>query len=173
MKHRDIMLFAATALGSGVAAAAIAAIAALAPPAGEQHAFTLAARGVQIYECRADANAAPGWAFVAPDAELFDDSGRRVGSHGAGPFWQAQDGSRVVAAVKQRSDAPQAGAIPWLLLAATVRSGSGLFGEVSSIQRVDTRGGSAPAGACAIGQVLRVPYAAAYHFFKPSDRSQP
>ena len=49
-----------------------------------------------------------------------------------------------------------------------------VLGEVSSIQRVNTRGGSAPASTCAsAGKVLRVPYTADYRFFKVLDRSQP
>jgi Protein of unknown function (DUF3455) len=159
----------AMALSVGVAAVEITPADALAPDPAEQRVFTLAARGVQIYECRAGA-----WTFVAPEAELFDADGRSAGRHGAGPFWQARDGSRIVGAVKRRAEAPQPGAIPWLLLVAHGRSRSGLFGEVSSIQRVNTRGGRAPEGACASGgQVLRVPYTADYHFYQALDRSQP
>jgi hypothetical protein len=124
---------------------------------------------VQIYECRAGT-----WAFIAPEAELFDADGRSAGTHGAGPFWQARDGSRIVGAVKRRAEAPQPGAIPWLLLVAHGRGSRGMLVEVSSIQRVNTRGGSAPAGTCAgVGQVLRVPYTADYRFYKALDRSQP
>ena len=46
---------------------------ALRPGPGETHALTVAAAGVQIYECRVGQNGgAPQWAFVAPDARLFD-----------------------------------------------------------------------------------------------------
>ena len=170
MTRKSLFVFAAGAgLSVGAAAIESAAADAIAPDPAEQHAFTLAARGVQIYECRAGA-----WAFVAPEAELFDADGRSAGSHGAGPFWQARDGSRIVGAVKRRAEAPQSGAIPWLLLMAHGRGSSGVFGEVSSVQRVNTRGGSAPAGACAsVGQVLRMPYTADYRFYKALDRSQP
>jgi hypothetical protein len=170
MTSKSIFVFVAgAALSLGAAAIEIAAAAAIAPDPAEQHAFTLAARGVQIYECRAGA-----WAFVAPEAELFAADGRSAGAHGAGPFWQARDGSRIVGAAKRRAEAPQPGAIPWLLLVAHGRGSSGMFGEVSSIQRVNTRGGSAPAGACSgVGQVLRVPYTADYRFYKALDGSQP
>lgn len=128
--------------------------------------LTTGARGVQIYECRAGQ-----WSFVAPEAELFDAAGRMIGTHGAGPFWQAHDGSRVVASVTARADAPVAGAIPWLLLAARPARDSpvtqGLLVGITHIQRVNTAGGSAPAGACQpTGQPLRVPYSADYHFYK-------
>src|SRR5262245_44618221 len=90
------------------------------PGASESLAAVVPARGVQIYECRAS-TARPGayeWAFVAPDAVLFDTRGNRIGSHYAGPHWESTDGSKVVAALKERTDAPAAGAIPWLLLTA-------------------------------------------------------
>jgi hypothetical protein len=128
------------------------------------------ARGVQIYECRARTGGATGehWAFVAPEAELIDARGRSIGRHGAGPYWQANDGSRVAGTLKSRADAPVAGAIPWLLLAATPAGAEGRFGKVSSIQRVNTAGGLAPASGCdrdAIGTPIRIPYTADYYFF--------
>jgi hypothetical protein len=90
----------------------------LQPAANESLAMTVAARGVQIYECRpAKGGATHEWVFIAPEAQLFNDSGRAIGRHGAGPFWQASDGSRVVGSLKARADAPVSGAIPWLLLA--------------------------------------------------------
>lgn len=128
------------------------------------------ARGVQIYECRARTDGAAGgqWVFVAPEAELFDARGRSIGRHGAGPYWQANDGSRVAGKQKSRVDAPVAGAIPWLLLTAAPAGAEGRFGKVSSIQRVGTAGGTAPAGGCdrtTIGTPIRIPYTADYYFF--------
>jgi hypothetical protein len=139
---------------------------ALRPGAGATLVLTASARGVQIYECR-DGQ----WSFVAPQAELFDAAGRTIGTHGAGPFWQAGDGSRVVGSVTARADAPAAGAIAWLLLAARPAGDPpatrGLLVGITHIQRVNTAGGSAPAAACASpGQPLRVPYSADYHFYK-------
>ena len=131
-------------------------------PANESLAQVVPARGVQIYECR-DAK----WVFVAPQADLFDRYGKKIGTHYAGPVWEAADGSKVVGAVKARSDAPQAGAIPWLLLSTKSVAGEGAFSKVSSIQRVSTSGGVAPAGDCAeAGAKARVPYTADYYFFK-------
>ena len=133
----------------------------LKPTANESLARVVPARGVQIYECR-DAK----WAFVAPDAQLFDRAGRQIGSHYAGPVWEAADGSKVIGAVKQRADAPAAGSIPWLLLGTKSVGGEGSFSKVTSIQRVATTGGVAPAGACAQnGEQARVPYTADYYFF--------
>src|SRR5688572_17792658 len=138
---------------------------ALAPTADEVPTIKVHAKGVQIYECRAKGGSAE-WAFVAPEAELFDMNGRPAGTHGAGPVWTALDGSTVRAVVKAKADAPAPASIPWLLLAATPLGPAGSFGKVSSIQRINTVGGIAPAGACDAGQRTRVAYTADYLFFK-------
>jgi hypothetical protein len=142
------------------------------PGANESLAAVVPAKGVQIYECRAS-TAQPGsyeWAFVAPDAVLFDTRGNRIGQHYAGPHWEAADGSKIVGAVKERADAPSADAIPWLLLAAKSVGPDGSFSKVTSIQRVNTLGGVAPQGGCsqaAAGTPARVAYTADYYFFAP------
>jgi hypothetical protein len=151
------------------AAAGTAAPAALAWPAGEVRAFELTARGTQNYACRERADA-PGqwaWAFIAPEAELFDAAGQPAGKHYAGPTWEAADGSKVVGKVAARADAPEPDAIPWLLLQAVEVTGSGTFQGVRGIQRLDTHGGKAPAAGCdqaAAGQAARIAYTARYAF---------
>lgn len=137
--------------------------------------MTVTATGVQIYECRAtsdapraDAPTGHAWAFIAPEAELFDSKGEGVGRHGAGPYWQAGDGSRVVGKVKARADAPAANTIPWLLLTTEATGPQGAFSKVTSIQRIDTVGGAMPATACtrqAIGTLARIHYTAVYRLF--------
>lgn len=143
--------------------------AALRTAPNERLAYWVPARGVQIYECGLRAET-PGyeWTFVAPDAELFDAFNTVIGRHGAGPYWQSSDGSRVVGAAKARVDAPVAGAIPWLLLTAKSTGALGRFSQVSTIQRVNTVGGVAPATGCSEptrGQTVRVPYSADYVFY--------
>jgi hypothetical protein len=139
-------------------------------PAGQVLALVLAARGVQIYECRPVADQ-PGkfeWAFIAPEAELFDPEGQKVGRHYAGPTWELNDGDKVVGRLKAKADAPDGKGVPWLLLEAASSSGGGIMGSVASIQRVDTKGGKAPAkGAvsAAVGHQVRVPYTATYKFY--------
>ena len=131
-------------------------------PATGELAMIVPAKGVQIYECRNGQ-----WAFVAPEAELFDASGKRIGRHYAGPQWEAADGSKVAGSVKARADAPEAGAIPWLLLDAKSVGSEGAFSKVTSVQRVATHGGVAPAGGCApAGAQARVGYTADYYFFR-------
>ena len=133
----------------------------LKPGANQTLARVVPAKGVQIYECR-EAK----WVFVAPEAELFDRSGKKIGTHYAGPHWEAADGSKVVGAVKGRADAPQATDIPWLLLGTKSVGKPGAFSRVTSIQRVATAGGLAPAGGCSQpGAQARVPYRADYYFF--------
>jgi hypothetical protein len=141
----------------------------LAPGPNETLAMVVPARGVQIYECRARKGAAGyEWTFVAPDAELLDARGNRIGHHGAGPVWEANDGSRVVGTVKARAEAPAAGSVPWLLLSTKGTGPAGSFSKVSSIQRVNTSGGVAPASPCTPeldGRQARVHYVATYRFF--------
>jgi Protein of unknown function (DUF3455) len=152
-------------------AQAVALPSALQPAANERPAFTVHARGVQIYACAAAEGAAPAWSFVAPEATLFQSasSDTVMGSHGAGPFWQAADGSKVVGKVKARADAPSAAAIPWLLLTTTSTGGPGRMAGATSVQRIHTAGGVAPAGGCAskddVGKQARVPYTSDYVFF--------
>lgn len=141
----------------------------LKPGANEALAMIVPAKGVQIYECRAKKDQ-PGsyeWAFVAPEADLFDASGKKIGHHYAGPHWESTDGSKIVGAVKERADAPQPQAIPWLLLAARSVGTQGSFSRVTSIQRVNTVGGVAPQTGCSqstVGATARVPYTADYYF---------
>jgi hypothetical protein len=92
----------------------------LKPSADESLVMIVAAKGVQIYECRAkkDRSGDYEWAFVAPEAELFDAAGSRIGKHYAGPTWESNDGSKTVGTVRENAAAPEADSISWLLLAA-------------------------------------------------------
>jgi hypothetical protein len=127
--------------------------------------------GVQIYACSATASGF-GWALVAPRATLYDDGGKPIVAHFAGPTWQAQDGSRVVGLVDRRITV-DAAAIPWLRLAAASTS-AGADGDrlakTSFIQRIATTGGLAPAAAecnaATAGTTAEVPYTADYYFWK-------
>jgi Protein of unknown function (DUF3455) len=134
----------------------------------EKYAFALPAKGVQIYECKAGADGKFSWAFVAPEAELLDLQGKRVGKHYGGPTWELDDGSKTVGTVKQRADAPVKGAIPWLLLSAKHSGKVGQFSPVTSLQRVNTIGGVAPETACVAGNagtIAKTPYTADYYYF--------
>ena len=135
---------------------------ALKVPPNERLSLEAFASGVQIYECAATRQ----WVFKAPQAELADRDGKKIGTHYAGPTWEADDGSKVVGREKARENGRSAGDLPWLLLAATSATGGGTLGRTQSIQRMDTAGGMPPAGACAPGDVARVPYRATYYFYR-------
>jgi Protein of unknown function (DUF3455) len=139
-------------------------------PEGQTLLLRAAARGVQIYTCKAKAAepAAFEWILKAPEAELFDQTGAKIGRHYAGPTWESADGSRVVGEVMQRS--PVQGAVPWLLLRAKSNEGAGALARVKYIQRVDTIGGVAPSAGCDqthAGAEVRVDYSANYDFYGP------
>jgi hypothetical protein len=137
--------------------------------ANQELALTLTARGVQIYKrqpMRGESMKFE-WVFQAPEAELFDVQGRKVGRHFAGPTWELTDGGKVIGRVKAKVDAPDGKGIPWLLLDAVEVNGP-IMGKVRSIQRIDTVGGRAPADsadASKVGQEKRVQYTATYKFY--------
>lgn len=150
-----------------LAPAAPAAVpAALNPPAGQVLVGDFAASGVQVYQCTAAA-----WVFVEPAANLLGwakgSSGPRTVIHFRGPSWESTNDASLVEA-KAIANSPVTGSIPQLLLQSTRNRGDGQFGHVGYIQRLGTRGGAAPAGACTEGQTTGVPYRARYRFFAPA-----
>lgn len=137
------------------------------PPAGSRPLIEAVADGVQVYACT-QRDTGPAWVFQAPEATLFDAAGRQVGTHGAGPHWQWQDGSRVTGAVVANAPAPKPGAIPWLLLRATPTDVPGALRAVAWVRRFDTVGGLPPADGCdaaRLGQTARMRYTAGYALF--------
>jgi Protein of unknown function (DUF3455) len=142
---------------------------ALQPPANEQLVLQVHAKGDQIYSCKVD-GPQPGWTLKAPDAQLFDKDGKAFGKHFAGPSWAASDGGRVVGKASANAPSPDADAIPWLLVKVVSHEGAGVLARVTSIQRINTKGGKAPTSGCDAahaGQEVRVPYSADYLFFAP------
>jgi Protein of unknown function (DUF3455) len=135
----------------------------------EKLAFTLSATGTQNYECKANAAGAPTWAFIEPEAQLFGPNNEKMGTHGAGPFWMALDGSKTIGTVKTRVDAPRSTDIPWLLLTTKSTGIPGKMDSITSIQRINTAGGIAPATGCAsssdTGKTSKRFYTADYAFF--------
>src|SRR5438045_9767451 len=70
---------------------------ALKPGANESLAMIVPAKGVQIYECgaRRDYGGGYEWAFVAPEADVFDARGNCIGRHYACHNWESPDGRMV------------------------------------------------------------------------------
>lgn len=142
----------------------------LKPPATEVLSLETKATGVQIYECNVskDESKRYEWIFKAPEADIFDLAGNKIAKHYAGPTWESNDGSKVVGEVKAKDNGPDPSAIPWLLMSAKSTSGTGVFSQVKSIQRVYTIGGIAPTEPCSqaqAGKVTRVGYKATYNFY--------
>jgi hypothetical protein len=176
MPHRLALLsVVAISLWLAGAAAALAALPdvpdKLAVPADQALALELQATGVQIYSCaaRKDDAAKFEWTLLAPEADLSDAAGKKVVHHYAGPSWEAADGSKVVGELKARDAGPDANAIPWLLLSTKSTGGNGVLSKTTSIQRLRTVGGKAPATGCAqaadAGKEVRIPYQAVYYFY--------
>jgi hypothetical protein len=141
----------------------------LQPPANEHVLLHVHAKGDQIYSCSVDGSKFT-WALKAPDAQLYGDGGKPFGKHFAGPSWKANDGSQVTGKATANAPSPDGNSIPWLLVRVVSRSGEGVLARVTSIQRLNTKGGKAPASGCDathVGRELRVGYSADYVFFAP------
>jgi hypothetical protein len=138
-------------------------------PVTQQPILTADGKGVQIYTCQ-NVSGVPQWAFQAPEARLFDTSGKEIGTHSAGPIWKVEDGSSVKGQLVEKSDAPEPGNIPWLLLKAAGHEGAGILSKVEYIRRSETHGGIAPASGCDaehLDVTVRIPYTAMYTFYAP------
>ena len=164
----------AAALALGLAGSCAALLPSAAPvlspqPASERLRLRFDVRGVQVYVCQRADGAAPSWQFVEPEAALFDEDGQPLGSHGAGPAWQADDGARIVGSVVAKVDGPGGDVIAWLLLRSGPGGGSDRLAGLTAVQRIHTEGGAAPAEGCGdaeLGRIARVPYTARYTFFE-------
>jgi hypothetical protein len=141
---------------------------AIAAAAGETLVATMHAQGAQVYECMADASGKLAWQFREPFATLLVD-GKTVGRHYAGPHWELADGSAVAAKVSGRAPGATANDIPLLRLEVTSRRGGGQLGSVTTIQRLNTKGGVASGSCEQLGAFLSVPYSADYAFYRKND----
>jgi hypothetical protein len=136
------------------------------PPANEPFLLRVHAKGDQIYTCKAD-GAQFTWTLKAPDAQLFDKDGKPFGKHFAGPTWEANDGSRVTGKAVANAPSPDANSIPWLLINVVSHDGSGVLSRATTILRINTKRGKAPASGCNAahaGKEVRRPYTADYLF---------
>jgi hypothetical protein len=165
-----------------VAAALLAlpAAAAIREPAGigpalrvsldEEAAFMLSGNGVHVYECRIGVTdpASFVWAFVAPDATLYE--GSRSTARLASPnLIESTDDRSSISGFVRSSQPAGSNNLPWTVMRARPLGETGTFAGVTSIQRVNTSGGVAPAGGCnadTVGSEARVAYSADYYFYK-------
>ncbi|SHN83149.1 Protein of unknown function [Bradyrhizobium erythrophlei] len=132
---------------------------------GETVVLTVHAEGAQVYECKAGADGKLAWAFREPIATLLVD-GKTIGRHYAGPNWEHIDGSAVVGKVVGNAPGATADDIPWLKLQVTASRGSGVLTGVTTVQRVNTKGGKLDGACDKAGSFKSAPYSADYVFLK-------
>lgn len=144
---------------------------AIQPPAGERLVLVTHASGSQIYVCGTGADGKLGWTLKAPEAQLRDAQGTVIAHHFAGPSWRHKDGSSVTGKAVAKAPSPDANSVAWLLLTAVSHDGAGAFANVSSVQRIHTKGGQPPpADKCTAAQEhveTWIPYTADYYFYAP------
>ena len=157
-----LLALSGTVMGAGAAETPLPdAIAA----AGETAVLTVHAEGAQVYECKASADGKSAWVFREPIATLLVD-GKTVGRHYAGPNWEYSDGSAVVG--KSAGSVPGATPddIPWLKLNVISQRGSGVLTGVTTVQRINTRGGKFEGACDSPGATYNAPYSADYVFLR-------
>lgn len=140
-------------------------------PGGNSRIVTYFAEGVQKYKSQQKAGS-PGvyeWVFVAPQADLYDATNAKVGTHSAGPTWQLSPFDSIAAqhfATPKTAASPDPNSIDWLLL--MPKSGkvpTGIFADVTYIQRIATKGGKAPSALpTGANETAEVKYIAVYRF---------
>lgn len=151
-------------------------------PNGNTRVATYYAEGVQKYKAQPVPGSSPviyQWVFVAPKADLYDAMNKKVGTHGAGPYWQVSStvtGLPNDSIFGQQFAPPKAAAggegnIDWLLLMPKEgKTPTGIFANVSYIQRIATKGGKAPALApVSANDTIDVKYTTVYRFTKKNQ----
>jgi hypothetical protein len=160
------------------------------PGAGFVAFLRTSAVGTQNYACVAPGTPAP-WKFTGPQATLYVPvfgAWQQIATHFLSanpdepgvnrPTWQhSLDTSRVWARPVVVIEDPQVvapGAVAWLLLEVAGKqrgpAGGQWLGQAKYIQRINTKGGVAPATGCAVaadlGKLALVPYSTDYVFFR-------
>jgi Protein of unknown function (DUF3455) len=137
-------------------------------PENEHVALRVHAKGDQVYVCQQGVTQSA-WRLKEPDAQLFGSDGKLVGKHFAGPSWQMNDGSKVRGEAEANAPSPDRNSIPWLRIKVVNHDGTGVLSPVTTIQRINTKGGAAPLSCDEAhgGKELRVPYEADYLFYAP------
>lgn len=140
-------------------------------PASEEVVLFVHASGSQVYTCQAGAGDRFSWTLKGPEAELRDRNDKVIGQHSAGPTWKLKDGSEVTGKAAAQVDSLDADSIPWLLVKVASHSGKGLLSNVTTIQRIHTKGGKPPAEGCDASHKdaeNKSSYTADYYFYAPA-----
>jgi hypothetical protein len=132
---------------------------------GETVVLNVHAEGAQVYECKAGPDGKSSWAFREPIATLLLD-GKTVGRHYAGPSWEHNDGSAVVGKAVGNVPGATPNDIPWLKLEVISRRGSGILSGVTTVQRINTKGGKLEGACDKAGAFTSAPYSADYVFLR-------
>ena len=141
--------------------------AAVAAP-GEEMVATFHGEGAQLYECKLGADSKLAWQFREPIAALMLD-GKTVGTHFTGPGWQHFDGSSVRAKAVGTAPGASPNDIAWLKLDVTALHGHGTLSHVSTVQRINTKGGVTKGPCETAGEFRGVPYSADYVFLRKAE----
>jgi Protein of unknown function (DUF3455) len=141
-------------------------------PEGQTLVLQSHATGLQIYTCGTGADGQAQWTLKAPDAVLHDKKGAVIGHHFAGPSWKHKDGSEITGKATAKVNSPDSGSIPWLLVSVTGHTGSGVLAQVTTIQRINTKGGQPPSATgcdgAKSGAEAKSRYSADYLFYAPA-----
>lgn len=130
-------------------------------------AFVLTAKGVQQFQCTADANGRY-WKFITPQAELTDGKGRVVARQGSEGSFFAKDGSILAAKIEKHADKATPGNLRDLVYRTTSRGKEGMLTGITHVKRTDGKGG-VPLTRCSpsqLGVTLKVPFTATYTFYR-------
>ena len=141
-------------------------------PNGNSRVTTFYAIGVQKYKAQQIPGSNPlayQWVFVAPEADLYDSTNTKVGTQSAGPTWQLSPADSMFGQnfnPPRMAPSPDPESIDWLLMMLqTGKIASGVFANVSYVQRIDTHGGKPPATPpVSADQTINVGYTAIYRF---------
>ena len=167
MRFRDkVSLSLLLLLGSltGAPAAETPLPGAIAAP-GETTILSVHAEGAQVYECKAGPDGKLAWTFREPIATLLVD-GKTVGRHYAGPNWEHSDGSAVTGKVAGNAPGATPDDIAWLKLDVVSQRGSGVLTGVTTVQRINTKGGKLDGACDKAGSFRSMPYSADYVFLR-------
>src|ERR1700728_1835089 len=108
---------------------------------GETVVLTVHAEGAQVYECKAGADGKLAWAFREPIASLL-----------------------VVGKVSGSAPGAAADDIAWLKLQVVSSRGNGVLTGVTTVQRINTKGGKLDGACDKAGSFKSAPYSAEYVF---------
>jgi hypothetical protein len=132
---------------------------------GETVVLSVHAEGAQVYECKPGTDGKLAWAFREPIATLLVD-GKTIGRHYAGPNWEHSDGSAVVGKAAGNAPGATPNDIAWLKLSVTSQRGSGVLTGVTTVQRINTKGGKLDGACDKAGSFSSAPYSADYVFLR-------